>query len=88
MATVTKGRKKRLTNVQRLEQADPMGRVDVMAYRATKRVLETIENKYQIPGLVDEMLGTAANEIAKNFTDKKLELPVGSASILKRLGIL
>jgi hypothetical protein len=87
MAT-TKKRKKRLTNIQRLEQADPRGRVDVMAYRATKRILETVESKYQLPGLAEEMLGMAANEITKNLTDKKLELPVGSLPILKRLGIL
>lgn len=81
-------RKKRLTKVQRLENADPRGRVDVMAYRATKRILETVENKYGVPGLAEEMLPMAAKEISKHFTDSKIELPPGSLAILKRIGIL
>ena len=72
----------------KLEKADPAGRVDVLSFLATKRVVETIEHKYQLPGLWDEMKEDIARDITRVVTGKKINVPPVVMPLLRRFGIV
>ncbi|MCI0530197.1 MAG: hypothetical protein L0Y56_22365 [Nitrospira sp.] len=86
--TKTAKRRKRKTRAERLESAETSGRVDVLAYKISQRVVEQIEDRYQLPGLWNDLKEEVAKGIAEVLTDKKIDIPSVAHPLLRRFGII
>lgn len=88
MAETVKTKRKRKTKAERLESSDTAGRVDVLVYKITQRAVTQIEERYQLPGLWNDLKEEVAKGIAGVMTNRKINIPSVAMPLLRRAGIM
>lgn len=82
--SLTKRRKRKCS----LAKESVEGRLDVLCYKLAERITTSLEEKYRVKGLWDEIEGYVGGGIVEHIGGERMEIPSGTKALLRKFGIV